>query len=626
MAVIRDAIDSIMHRRSSALPDSDLFATFSFYELSLLESSTVDPVTGSTPVKIANFGAPYGDVRRFGAKGDGVTDDTIALQRALKVPQDVSIPNGFNCKTTAALTLQSNQTLYGSGWGSQITCSGIHTNALILTGQTRVVVRDLFVRYTGTFSTGLDAAAVFIGSGASYCVVKGCRLEGTRAGVTINLSDRNTIIDNYISSANGADVGWDIGVYLGGTHNIISRNRCEGGLSSGATSGIYILSDVGTACDWNIVANNDVGTHTQYGILLYANLPGGTTQHNTVVGNIVHDITGTYNSGSGQAYGAGIYVASAEWTAVIGNFFYNTNVSTNTLILAPGAIGIGGVSCFTVVGNIIRAPVWYGIYIATDGNGSGHGLVEGNVITSPGKDGIGLSAISNVSVIGNGVMGATQSGISYTNSSLGTGISIQNNKVRNCTGTGVVITQMQCPNFSGNYVGNCANGLNMTNITGGFVTGNEFRNNTSNDVVADATNSGFIHFDRNTVRSAATNGVNDSFGFTYGINDVAGQTNPFAGSIPYDRVLATSATPSVLGSLSANYGGATAVTDLLNGYPGQRITIRSTGTPTFKHNTGAAATKLILQGAADFVMANQNTLTLELLALGGPWYEISRKT
>jgi parallel beta-helix repeat protein len=570
-----------------------------------------------------NYGYPWGDVRRYGAVGNGIANDQAAIQNALNVQQDVLIPSGLNCLVSSSLTLRSNQTLYGQGWDSQITCNGSSINAVILTGCTRSIVRDMFIKYTGTFTSGLDSAAVFIGTGASYCTVKGCRLEGTRAGVTINYADRNTIIDNLVSSANGADLGWDIGVYFGGTHNLISRNRCEGGTSAGGTNGIYILSDNTHGCDWNIVSNNDVGTHTQYGILLYSNTPGGTAQHNTVVGNIVHDITGTYNSGSGQAYGAGIYVAGAEWTTIIGNFLYNTNISTNTVILAPGAIGVLGTSCFSVVGNIIRAPVWSGIYVVTDGNLSGSGLVEGNVITSPGKDGIFLSAISNVSVIGNAVTGGTQNGISYTNSAPGTGISIQSNKVKLCAaGNGIIVTQTQCPNISGNYVAANSTGLNLTNTTGGIILGNEFRNNTGTDVFADNTNSGLIHLDRNTVRSAATNGVNDSFGFTYGINDVAGQTNPYAGSIPYQRTLATSATPSVAGSLSVQYGGATAITDFLNGYPGQRVTVLANGNITLNNNAGAAGTKLMMRAGANLSLTANQTATFELLP-GGPWYQVN---
>jgi parallel beta-helix repeat protein len=598
---------------------------------------SITPDKARTAAEIAASVVPVnylftpGDARRYGVVGNGVTNDTTAFQNALNVQQDVFVASGLNCLVTGGLSLQfDGQTLYGAGWDSQITCNGANINAVTLSGRNRCAVRDLFVAYTGTTSSGLNGAAVAVFSSSNECSVRHCRLQGIRGGVTINTAINTWVTDNLIDSINPPDVGWDIAVYLAGTHNTISRNKCFGGIGAGTTaigtSGIYLISDNTHACDWNIITENEVGQHSQYGILLYANLPGGSTQHNTVIGNIIHDITGLYNSGTGQVFGAGIYLASSEWTTVSGNFLYNTNINTTTQTLTPGAIGVGGVSCFTLVGNVIRAPVWFGIYIATDGNGSGGGIVDGNVVTSAGKDGIFLSAISNVRVSNNTVFGSTNNGISYTNSTPGTGISIQNNQVRNITSTGILLTQLQCPNISGNYIGSCATGFNLTSTVGGIVNGNEFRNNTGTDVFVDNTNSGIIHFDRNTVRSAATNGVNDSFGLAYGINDVAGQTNPFTGSVPYDRVLATSATPSVLGSLSANYAGATAVTDLLNGYPGQRITIRSNGTPTFKHNAGAAGTKLMLQGAVDFVMANQNTLTLELLALGGPWYEISRKT
>lgn len=589
----------------------------------LWPQTAVELAASVTP---SNYAYPPGDCRRYGVVGNGSTDDSVALSRALSVQQDVFIPAGLNVLVTSGVSLQwDGQTLYGSGWDSQITCNGTAINAVTLSGRTRGTVRDLFIAYTGTATSGLNGSAVFIGSSSNYCMVSRCRLQAIRGGVTINTGTNSWVLDNLIDLVNPPDVGWDIAVYLAGAHNIISRNKCFGGVGGAGTgtTGISIQSGTGLGCDWNIVAENEVGTHSQYGIIVYAGAGGASAQHNTITANIVHDITGTYNSGGGNVFGTGIYVQAAEWTTVTANFIYNTNVSTNTQTLAPGAIGVNGTSCFSIVGNVIRAPVWFGIYIASDGNGSGGGVVEGNVITSAGKDGIFVSTISNVTVIGNTVFGSTVNGITYSNASLGAGICIQGNKVKNCGNVGInLIGQQQCPNVNGNYVAACLNGLIMQNCVGGIVVGNEFRNNTSTDSFWDNTNSGLIHFDRNVVRGSGAGGVNDSIGLCYGINDVAGQTSPYTGSIPYERVLATSATPTVAGSLSASYGGATAITDLLGGYAGQRVTIRATGAITLNHNAGTSSTKLINRAGANLSLTSGQTVTYEL-APGGPWYQVN---
>lgn len=561
-------------------------------------------------------------VNDYGAKGDGLTDDTAAIATAIATGFDVFFPRGVY-KTTAALQPASNQVLFGVGHNSQILCVGVATNAISISGKTRAVVCDLFVKYTGTSSGGGDGAAIWIGGASSFSTVRGCRLEGVRAGVTITAADDNVIENNDITltTLTYPENTWDIGVYLGGSRNRIVNNRCFGG----GYVGIQLLSSTTTSVDRNIVSSNHVSGHTGYGIVVYAATPG-TAEKNVVLGNQVWDITGLYEGAGSRSKGSGIYIASAEWTTVVGNVIENTNVNTDVEVLSPGAIGWNNVSCGVCTGNIIKVPKWYGVCAATDGNGLGTLLIEGNVITSPVKAAIRIKEMINVSILGNsGNGGTSDSGISVSHSGISTGIKVMHNHMRGFAADAAIrITNCQTPNISFNYCGSSLRGLFADLLSGGIVVGNEFRNNTTDDAYFGPSSSGLIHFDRNTVRGGGTNGINDTVGVFYGQNDVAGQTNPFAGGYGVERTLPNAASSSVLGARMAQVGGATPITDLTNPTPGQEITLRANGATTIKHNTGAATTKMMLNGGADFVMAANSTLTL-VYPPGGPWFEKSRK-
>lgn len=54
------------------------------------------------------------NVKQFGAKGDGVTDDTIAIQKAVNVGETVVIQKGVY-NVTNTITLESHQRIYGDG-------------------------------------------------------------------------------------------------------------------------------------------------------------------------------------------------------------------------------------------------------------------------------------------------------------------------------------------------------------------------------------------------------------------------------------------------------------------------------------------------------------------------------
>jgi hypothetical protein len=89
-------------------------------------SPTPSTLADLGPALGADLRIPWLDVkdRRFGAKGDGVADDTAAIQLALDAARaaggaTVFVPPG-TYKTTATLLLYSNTTLRGFGWTSII--------------------------------------------------------------------------------------------------------------------------------------------------------------------------------------------------------------------------------------------------------------------------------------------------------------------------------------------------------------------------------------------------------------------------------------------------------------------------------------------------------------------------
>jgi len=68
-------------------------------------------------------------VKDFGAKGDGLTDDTLAFQQALTAYDSIFIPQG-NYLISSTITIGHRQTLIGAGQTSLITCQNKNFNAI----------------------------------------------------------------------------------------------------------------------------------------------------------------------------------------------------------------------------------------------------------------------------------------------------------------------------------------------------------------------------------------------------------------------------------------------------------------------------------------------------------------
>ena len=144
------------------------------------------PFTGGAPTTVEAKLSEYVSVKDFGAVGDGVADDTVAIQEALNASACVYAPAGTYL-TSAALTVPANTLFYGEG---TIKAKASYVPSFMLLAAAGSTVRGLSfdgtnmpvptVAWTGA---GVGTARAPIGSaifvnGASGSEVAGVTLDG----------------------------------------------------------------------------------------------------------------------------------------------------------------------------------------------------------------------------------------------------------------------------------------------------------------------------------------------------------------------------------------------------------------------------------------------------------------
>lgn len=145
----------------------------------------------------------------FGARGDGVTDDSIALQAAIDAAATVGgivqFPAG-NFKSTLSLQLRSNVSLVGQGRGTILSVAD--TRGVRASGISHATIRDLDIDMLDPthprFGVGLDL-------GSSYITVEDVNVKNC-GQYSIAVSDGYTTV---IGTSSG--VGGVVVLHLGGT-------------------------------------------------------------------------------------------------------------------------------------------------------------------------------------------------------------------------------------------------------------------------------------------------------------------------------------------------------------------------------------------------------------------------
>ena len=305
-------------------------------------------------------------VKDFGAVGDGVTDDTAAIQAAITAVNTagggtVIIPTGTYL--VANVILKSNVNIQGQGYGSRLqTTSAAYTLYDNNVAVTNVSISGLrisaYTGYTGIFlsestatakiaikdnifDSGLRAISI---DGAIDVLVEGnyftaCTDNTIQIGSSELVYSKRIIVEaNRFVSTSTAGSALVLRSVDGGT---IANNVFESCGSGSST--LYHSIYVRTCADISVTGNTSIGQVGGAGFHCYADTGSGENKNAriTVVGNVFNGST-TYNGmrcdqidsltiGNNvisKNYQAGIYISNIIGGSVSGNSIQSNNRQT----------------------------------------------------------------------------------------------------------------------------------------------------------------------------------------------------------------------------------------------------------------------------------------------------------
>ena len=379
-------------------------------------------------------------VQDYGAVGNGVADDTAAIQAAFTANPGKTIlfPTGVYV-ITATLSAPANTTI--SGYGATLSCTTSQFTALnfvnggacfglTITGPASGVynVNGIGIRCSGVNNapaapTFVNAPTIadctimnfgFYGVFFAYVnggVVRNCKITGIGYAAVGGVSCNDTVVAyNYIASVGPGPGNADAyGVFIdrnNGTSETsdprsqrctISNNSINSVLGTGGVNGQGIDTHAGV--DFTIADN--VVSGCQVGIGIVPSVISGTQQLGpkriTVVGNVINGLSVNYGIIVSGAFNGTTVVEYAEQIEIANNVITNHGASNDAI---NGAIFLQGARGCSVVGNNIRRPLVTGINLNLEVVSVN---ISGNIIVDP-HDSV-LTGPACVRVYGNNVTG-----------------------------------------------------------------------------------------------------------------------------------------------------------------------------------------------------------------------------
>lgn len=244
-------------------------------------------------------------VKSFGAVGDGIADDTVAIQRAIDLAASrsggvVLVPGGTYLISSALTITASGISLRGISCGkSNIRNTNATGNALSISTAAGTVIADIsFTHATASTGTGISVAntasslcsmerVIITGhktsaslSGGSWVIIEPQFISTGAGGNTLVTNTGTVVVAGLLSSIGAADTTVLIGT---GSTSIASTSLTAGAVgvnvgagtsffatnvTSSATSGLVVSAtavEVKTsACDWGTVTDGRTGAPVAY--------------------------------------------------------------------------------------------------------------------------------------------------------------------------------------------------------------------------------------------------------------------------------------------------------------------------------------------------------------------------
>jgi parallel beta-helix repeat protein len=341
---------------------------------------------------------PWVDVRAHGAIGDGVTDDTAAIQAALD-----AATSGAGCVLFPAGTYMINSeanTYLGEIYGVMVKSN---TEVYLSPGATLKAITNNATHYSVLAIFGSENVLIH-GKG----IIQGER--DTHTGSTgewghaldIKNSDKVIVKDIHVKDA------WGDGVYVGSTSTSGVQStevHLIGIRSSNNRRNNFSITDLDGGSIVSCWAENANGTNPQAGFDFEPNA-SGSVKSISVVGNTARDNTRhgfvtvgdagsvfriKFTNNSSLSNGLnGIEIQNSNYTVVEGN---TTDGNTGDGIFLDR-------SDFSIVNGNYIANNDYGVHIY---NGE-HNIINGNSIRMNGKHGIFLEEVSQSNTISSNLL------------------------------------------------------------------------------------------------------------------------------------------------------------------------------------------------------------------------------
>lgn len=527
-------------------------------------------------------------VKDFGAVGDGVADDTVALQNWANSTGILLMPPGVY-KITSTITLSSNTSITAP-FGAVVQTSTINISLFSATSKSNIQIDGVKFKATSAGSSAYVAGVKFVSCTNSK--VSNCIFEGMQwAGVMLDGCVRCTVRDSHFSGWLGTvQDAADVCIYNDCSLCEVLNNYCYGGGNHGVLVQDPYAGLLPKKC---LVSGNRIGQHTAYGVAVY--IPGTAGTGDTdiqVTNNYIENIQGSYSTN--RSSGAGIYAVGNYIGAIqiTGNSIVNCCSQTLDRTLTPAGIGINGVA-----------------------SGVTKPLISNNTVSGmPQGDGINISSSAGGAVVCNNVINipSTNNGTGVGGATLlGSGIRVEASSGVELTGNSAIVYG------TGSAFFQYANGIASSNIS---VTGG-FYQSASSPTFRAAQNGGFTTSDLIVSGVRAVNTGSSNYAFSLASVSRAALTNNIAYAPAFEALQINACTQVRVsgGSYTSGATPAISTTGTCTGsFIDQSVYWGTGGGSVSNSGTGLAITWRAASAPASGTWAVGDTTEQSVPAVGSP--------